>query len=253
MIEREPPACPVCDGGEHGAAHVHDGMTLYPCAACGTLYLWPPPSAETIRKLYTDAYDGATAGYFSKVESKMRRSRRRIARLSRFARAGGRFLDIGCNGGFVVEAARERGFDAWGVDIDPVSIRYAEERYPKNRFRPGPVEAFEPDAPRFDLVYCSEVIEHVPAARSFAAATARLLAPGGVLFVTTPDLGHWRRPSDLARWDAFSPPGHCVFFRASGLRLLMEREGLRFERRSLAFKPGLKMLFRRPSGAGGEP
>ena len=239
-----PPVCPVCDSADHALIDIRQTMKLYTCAACTTVYLWPLPTAEMVGEMYTDAYEATTTVYFAKVGSKMRRSRRRIARLSRFVHTG-RFLDIGCNGGFAVEAARERGFDAYGLDIDPVSIRYAEEHYPDNHFYRGTVEAFELDAPRFDLIYCSEVIEHVPTPRRFAATVARLLAPGGCLYLTTPDIGHWRRPRELARWDAFDPPAHCIYFRPRSLRLLMERQGLRLIRRAVAVKPGIKMLFRR--------
>lgn len=236
--------CPVCDGTSHTPFVTHEGMELFTCAACGTIYMWPLPSAETTDALYDDAYEGASAGYFGKVDKKMRRCRRRIAWLSRFAR-GGRFLDIGCNGGFIAEAARERGFEAHGLDIDPVSIAYAKEHYPANSFFLGTTEQFEVEAGRFDLIYSSEVIEHVPDVQSFVAATARLLNPGGYYFVTTPDVSHWRRPKDLVRWDGFSPPSHCIYFNPKSLRGLLERHGLKVVRKRLALKPGIKMLCRK--------
>ena len=220
-------------------------MVLYACEACRTVYLWPLPSERAVHAMYDDPYQGATTSYFSKIDKKMRRSRRRLRRLARSVRAG-RFLDIGCSGGFVVEAAREQGFDAHGLDIDPVSVRYATEHYPRNRFFLGSVEQFAPDAPRFDLIYCSEVIEHVPAVQRFVATIAGLLAPGGHLFVTTPNIGHWRRPRRLTAWDGFAPPAHCIYFRPSGLRALLERHGLAVVRTHLAWKPGIKMLCRAP-------
>jgi SAM-dependent methyltransferase len=239
-----PPVCPVCDSSEHEPFTKHRGMRLFTCGDCSTVYLWPLPRPDVVEATFTDAYDGATTGYFGKVDSKMRRCRRRLAWLSRFAKAG-RFLDIGCNGGFIVEAARERGFEAHGLDIDPISIRYAEKHYPANRFYLSTIEAFEPDPPRFDLVYCSEVIEHIPDVQEFAEASARLVAPGGYLFITTPDIGHWNRPRDLVGWDGFSPPSHCIYFRPRSLRLLMERHGLTLVRKRPAIKPGIKLLFRR--------
>jgi 2-polyprenyl-3-methyl-5-hydroxy-6-metoxy-1,4-benzoquinol methylase len=176
----------------------------------------------------------------------MRRARRRMRYLSRFV-PGGAFLDIGCNGGFMVEAARERGFDAQGLDIDGVSIAYARRHYPKNTFFHGTIESYTavPEALRFDLVYCSEVIEHLPDVQGFTAAVAGLLRPGGVFFVTTPDISHWRRPRDLPAWDAFCPPSHCIYFNPDSLRLLLERHGLRVVRRRLALKPGIKLICRK--------
>jgi hypothetical protein len=74
---------------------------------------------------------------------------------------------------------------------------------------------------------------------------AGLLQPGGVFFVTTPDISHWRRPRDLPAWDAFCPPSHCIYFNPDSLRLLLERHGLRVVRRRLAFKPGIKLICQR--------
>lgn len=237
------PSCPVCGCRSCRDFVTHQEIDLFSCADCGTVFMHPLPTAEEVTGIYDDSYDGATAGYFAKVDKKIRRSRRRMRYLSHFVQ-GGAFLDVGCNGGFMVEAARERGFDAHGLDIDGVSIAYARRHYPKNAFFHGTVEdlAATPEAPRFDLVYCSEVIEHLPDVQGFAAAVAVLLRPGGVFFVTTPDISHWRRPRDLLAWDAFCPPSHCIYFNPGSLRLLLERHGLRVLRRRLAFKPGIKLI-----------
>jgi len=220
-------------------------VELRRCGACSLVFQHPLPEPETVADLYTDAYENASAGYFAKPESKLARARRRMRQLSRYVK-GGRFLDVGCNGGFMVEAARERGFAAAGLDLDPVSIAYARKHFPDNDFRVGPVEEFAPDEP-FDAVYCSEVIEHVPAVDAFVAAIARLMHPGAVLYLTTPDFDHWRRPRDLEAWDAFCPPSHCLYFNRRSLESLLARHGLRVIRRRFAWKPGIK-VFARKSG-----
>ena len=98
---------------------------------------------------------------------------------------------------------------------------------------------------RFAAVYCSEVIEHAPDANRFVAAIAALMAPGAVLYLTTPDIRHWRRPKDIVRWDAFAPPSHCIYFSPRNLTRLLHQHGLAVFRRRLAFKPGIKLLARK--------
>ena len=115
------PVCRACGVEACAPAVAHAGMKLYRCGGCGLVFLHPMPCAAAVAALYDDAYDGATTSYFTKVDSKMRRSRGRVRQIRRYVRAG-RFLDVGCTGGFVVEAAREQGFDAYGIDPDPVSI-----------------------------------------------------------------------------------------------------------------------------------
>ena len=202
------------------------------------------PDAATLDMIYNGVYGGKTEGYFGKVDSKMRRCRRRAGWLT--ARSPrGRFLDIGCNGGFMTEAMCERGYETVGLDPDPVSIAYAREHYPKNAFVIATAESFEPDGAPFDVAYCSEVIEHSPDVNRFVSSIATLMAPGGTLFLTTPDISHWNRPRDLTKWDGFDPPAHRLYFSPANLARLLARHDLRVIRRRPAIKPGLKLLARK--------
>jgi len=243
------PACPACGGTNRTPLHQRGEMTLYRCARCDLSWIDPLPEPADLSALYTDAYEGASTSYFAKAEKKLKRSRGRVAQLKRYVPRG-RFLDIGCNGGFMTEAAREQGFDAWGIDPDSVSVAYAAKTYPANRFAVAFAEEFFPedDAGRpvaFDAIYCSEVIEHTPTPNLFAAALHRLLVPGGVAYLTTPDISHWRRPKDLDRWDGFCPPSHVLYFSPQSFAWLMHAHGLEVISRRFNLKPGLKVFVRR--------
>ena len=130
------------------------------CAGCGFVILDPLPDAALRVALYDDAYGGASTGYFAKVDKKTRRARRRVAFIARKVRRGHaqrRFLDVGSSAGFMVEAAREKGFEGVGVELDGTSVAYAREHYPENTFFRGTVEDYAREAggTLFDAVYCS--------------------------------------------------------------------------------------------------
>jgi SAM-dependent methyltransferase len=238
--------CPVCLSARASSVTRANGLDVLGCRGCGTIYVHPLPSPAETRALYADAFEGATTGYFAKIGTKMRRSRNRVRALRRFVPQGGRFLDVGCSGGFMVEAAREAGFAATGVDLEPPAIGYARKQFPEGTFFCGTIEEFAATSPdRFDVVYSSEVIEHVPDVRSFAHTIARLLRPEGVLYITTPDLTHWSQPRDLHRRSGFGPPAHCVYFTPKSLIRLLGGAGFDLVRRRLAFKPGIKLICRR--------
>lgn len=202
------------------------------------------PTNAQLAAEYENAYQDTTTGYFEKVAKKMRRSRGRIRQIKKYA-PGRRFLDVGCNGGFMVEAAREHGFEACGVEVDGVSVAYAREHYPENQYFHGLVEDFRADR-GFDLIYSSEVIEHIPDVRGFMSAIVRLMNPGGAVYLTTPDISHWRRPRKLSAWNGFCPPMHCVYFNPASLRRLLESLGLEIVKKLPAFKPGMKFIARKP-------
>ncbi len=248
--------CQVCDSRDCPPLIEQDGWQYRRCADCGLVFLSPMLNDDELAALYANPDSGGTRAYFRKEASKLRRARGRVRHLSK-AMTGGKdgpggrlFLDVGCSGGFMTQAAMTAGFTAWGIDPDGDAVAHAEQHYPGATYRVGGLTEFAAEfasqtEDRFDAVYCSEVLEHVADANAFIGAIASVMAVGGVLYLTTPDIGHWRRPKNLPDWDVFTPPHHCLFFSIGNLRQLLARHGLEIYHRQWAFKPGLKVLARK--------
>ncbi len=219
------------------------GYTLFRCAACGFLYLDPMPGPQDFARLYEGAAGAAIESY-PKAASRRRRGFIKAVKFLRYVR-GRDVLDVGCGGGFVAHAMGRVGARAVGIDPHGPSIDYARRTFPECEFHRGGAEGFQATGRQFDFLYCSEVIEHVPDADIFAAALARLCRPGGHLFVTTPDIGHWRVPKDLLSWNLVDPPRHVRYFTVESLRLLLERHGFALRRKIFKIKPGLQVLAER--------
>jgi SAM-dependent methyltransferase len=234
------PFCKACHGPLSGAPSrgVKNGYALLTCGACGTVTVDPFPTVEELIAFY-QSYEG-TADYLSKKDRKIHRARRRIRRLLKYTR-GKKFLDIGSNYGFSVKAALELGLDAHGIDIDRVRVEDSKKMFGPH-FTACAVQDYTGGA---DMIYTSEVIEHVPDPDSFVAAIARILNPGGALYLTTPDGGHWRIPKDFTRWDACMPPEHIIYFTRKGLTQLLEKHGLAVEKVFFALKPGIRLIARK--------
>jgi 2-polyprenyl-3-methyl-5-hydroxy-6-metoxy-1,4-benzoquinol methylase len=175
---------------------------------------------------------------------KIRRLKRILRRFLRHAQ-GKDFLDIGCNTGFGVEAARRLGYRATGVDLSDEAIDIAAGLYPANRFIKGTAQNFAATGERFDAVLCREVLEHMPEVHSFMAALRSLMKVGGVLWLTTPDAGHFRVPKEFPRWKEVIPPEHVNFFNIDSLRKLLREYDIEILRAQLLWKPSLRVLARR--------
>lgn len=99
-------------------------------------------------------------------------------------------LDVGCGGGLLSEALAARGARVTALDLSPEVLEAARlhlyESGLEVDYREQSVESLADEcAGRFDVVTCMEMLEHVPDPASVIGACARLLKPGGKLFLST--------------------------------------------------------------------
>lgn len=105
-------------------------------------------------------------------------------------------LDVGCSHGYGTAVLAQRAGYAVGFDLYPEVVADAERRFGHERLRFLAHDANEPFPfadESFDVVFSSEVIEHVREQDRCAAEMARVLRPGGLLILKTPDVRSARR------------------------------------------------------------
>lgn len=103
---------------------------------------------------------------------------------------GRRVVDVGCGDGALVRALARRGASVIGVEVDERALARARAAEPAGAetYRVGRGEALPLDAGSVDVVVFFNSLHHVPAASQPAALdeAARILAPGGRLYVAEP-------------------------------------------------------------------
>lgn len=98
-------------------------------------------------------------------------------------------LDIGCGGGLLCEPLARLGAKMMGIDASPAAIEAAKAHSKISNLSISYAEMSSENlaetGAQFDVVYASEVIEHVADRQLFLASMANLLKPGGVFILTT--------------------------------------------------------------------
>jgi len=136
-------------------------------------------------------------------------------------------LDVGCGTGLNAKELAAKGHKVTGIDISAVAIE---------KFRAAGFEGEQCDITQgipypdntFDMVYASEVIEHLVDTEAFLAETYRVLRPSGQLVLSTPNSSFWvyrifavlgKTVTDVQH------KGHVRFFSKKGLARFIAQAG----------------------------
>jgi SAM-dependent methyltransferase len=141
-------------------------------------------------------------------------------------RRGDRALDLGCGDGHFTQVLSRAGADVVGLEIAQAAVRRARARYPELKFVLGELDAPLPMSDNaFDLVWASEVIEHVGDTARWLSEVRRVLAPSGRLLLSTPSHGRLRLTAFGI--ERFSEPlgDHLHLYTRRSLQTLLEEFG----------------------------
>lgn len=169
--------------------------------------------------------------------------RRRHHIITAMARGAGRTLDVGCGSSVILQSLNH----AVGLDVLPNKLRYMRQ-YGVPLVR-GSVMALPMHDETFDCVVCSQVIEHIPDDPVILQELLRVLRPGGLLVLGTPDYSTvgWRTIEPL--YGFFAPGGykdeHITHFTLAGLTEIARQHGLTILETAYVFRSELILAMRK--------
>lgn len=229
-----PRPCPTCGANAEKAELAKDHMSVVRCVVCDLVYVNPTFDEDHYQSVYASAeYQEIVRDLgISSHEYRVRRfGTERVAIMERHLqlRDGqpARYLDVGCSTGFVVEAARDRGWQAAGIDLNPSAIEFGRCR--GLDLRTVALEDAGVAPASFDAISLFDVLEHLLAPGRTLRACIDLLAPGGILFMYVPNYDSASRLLMGSDAHFIWPTHHLNYYTPATMRDLMSRNGLTTE------------------------
>lgn len=190
------------------------------------MFLSPRLTEPSILKMYQDEsyYHSSVLGqgydeYMEVGKNWLKTFNRRLRAIHEF-KPEGRVLDVGCGPGFFMEVAEQKGYDVWGLDPSTYIVCLAQEKF-GSRIREGTIETAGFEKQSFDIIVAFDTFEHIYEPLKFLDVTRELLAPQGILVITTPNAKSLLGRVSGRRWVSFKIPEHVFYWSPSTIAKAM--------------------------------
>lgn len=187
--------CNLCGAAESSPVVVQhwfaEDFVVVRCDGCGMIRTNPRPSSEWKARFYDPECNdlAKTVGrdfIFAPDPDRLPSYRRLLRFITDRVHPGGRLIDIGAASGIFTKMASDAGFDAVACDYSQDALAYAEEHY-KIATLQSTAEHIDADDESFDIVTILHTVEHLSDPQRTLKELYRILKPGGMIFLETPN------------------------------------------------------------------
>jgi SAM-dependent methyltransferase len=125
----------------------------------------------------------------------------------RHGKRGGRLLEIGSGMGHLV-GQLEDTFETYGMDVNHWAVEQSKAVVEKSALQTASAEELPFADNSFDVVIIKHIVEHLPNPEKAIAEIGRVIAPGGVLILSTPNLDSLLKLWKGDSWIGYQDPTH---------------------------------------------
>ncbi len=216
-------SCPVCSSKEFNPLQQYAHAHLVVCSSCEMVFSDQRPEQSELTEFYSDGYD--LTKYYSPITEK-----RYLALLNEFEayRSAGKLLDIGCGFGFFLETAKQQKWEVTGVEITDTAVKACTSK--GLRMHHGTLETAHFQDAVFDVIVLIETIEHVIEPEKLIKEIYRVLRPGGLVYLSTPNFNAINRYRLKEKYDVIQYPLHLTYFTPRTLKRFFEQNGFKTQK-----------------------
>ncbi len=243
--------CPFCESENEVVLKRPDQLPVAACNTCGCWYVAKLPSASEIKKLYDGYYHShRPADLSEKNVSRMLANARRASQtdwqlhtLSKLLGGinGKLILDVGCGWGNFLLMARSAGAKVAGCDLSLEACEFAKNRLGLTVHQ-SDLDSYSSAIGNIDAVVMRDLIEHPVNPLIDLQAAYRILKPGGLLLIHTPNGGEAGTSTETAKkWVGFRVDlEHLQYLSPHTVNSLSRKFDMGIERLEVFGYPGLK-------------
>ncbi len=227
-----------CSGCLHdnGRFVMHrSGFFILRCARCDLAHYLPRPVVDE------DSFQLHDLQYYESTMKRLRpgldyHSVKLLQLLGRYCAPPGKLLEVGCATGLFLSNAHAAGYSVTGIEPAPGHRELIPSEIASSVFSQKLEDVDFPDN-IFDVIVAIQLIEHLIDPAVFAQKLKRVLKPGGIAYVETPNFDCVSRLLRVPSWmNCNVGPGHWHLFNPRSMAFFCERIGLRVVRRWTFFK-----------------
>jgi len=222
--------CQVCDSRDFRRLGEKADHTFVKCRTCGLERIDPPPTDEVLAKVYGEHYYdawGLKADEDAVARLKRSTFRRVVGGAGRLPK-GSKVLDCGAATGFLMQVAKDDfGYDPYGVELSEYGAKKIADTFGEGHVFCGEIaDAHLPGIKDGDFraIFMCDYIEHVRDPAAVLARAYQMLAPGGVLGISTPRVDSLTHRTMGMGWTHYKVE-HLYYFSDDSLARLLRKVG----------------------------
>ena len=217
--------CHFCQSRKFKKLWDKDGFTYLKCLNCQIIFVTPLLKKESIDEIHSIGHPHKKKQDILKYNYKNYK-KALFKKMNTYHKIG-RLLDIGCGKGYFIASARENGWESIGIDLSPFDIKFATEELNQKAISGELFSANFPDN-YFDVITLFDTIEHLRDPALYLKEIFRILRPGGLLYLETPNFNSFPRRLWNRRWSVFFP-WHFYYFTPKTLKNILSQFGFKIK------------------------
>jgi len=195
---------------------------LWKCLDCSHIFANPYPGQDFIHSLYSTSEDPL---YEEEAQGRGKNFSGILSNLEKYLPKKGKIFDVGAATGILLDLAKNRGWIPSGMEASHWCVRIAKEKY-NIHLREGDFFAAEIRRNFYTAVTMVDFIEHIPHPFEALSKAFKILLPGGMLCLVTPDIESVAARVAGNKWWHFRP-AHLAYFSRGSISFLLQRAGFR--------------------------